>query len=277
MISKLPDALADALGRVVADLQREWRRDADRNAAESRAVIAELRADVVALKAEMKDRADQEASRVAAAIAGIRNGEPGANGKDADPALIENAVAVAVAKAVDALELPAGSPGPAGDKGDPGASGRDGAGVAGAIIDRDGILTLTMSDGATRALGVVVGKDGEPGADGKDGRDGFGFEDMTEELADDGRTIIRRYSRGDEVKEFRHALPVMIYRGIYKAGQAYAVGDTVTFGGSLWIAEDDTDEKPDGGKGWRLAAKRGRDGKDGIVKHQAPPKPVKGG
>lgn len=37
---------------------------------------------------------------------------------------------------------------------------KDGVGVAGAIIDRDGNLVLTTTDGAQKELGKVVGKDG---------------------------------------------------------------------------------------------------------------------
>jgi hypothetical protein len=136
---------------------------------------------------------------------------------------------------------------------------KDGLGVAGALIDRDGNLVLTLSDGTTRALGPVVGKDAEPG---RDGLDGLGFEDMIEELADDGRTIIRRYSRGDQVKEFRHSVAVVLDRGIYKAGHEYEPGDAVSFGGSLWIAQAKTSEKPAGGEAWRLAVKKGRDARE---------------
>ncbi|MCC3720531.1 hypothetical protein LLQ54_20100 [Rouxiella badensis] len=59
-------------------------------------------------------------------------------------------------------------------------------------------------------------------------------------------------------------LPVLIYRGVFKAGEAYRQGDTVTWGGSLWHCDSETLDKPGeiGSKGWTLAAKRGRDGKD---------------
>lgn len=58
-------------------------------------------------------------------------------------------------------------------------------------------------------------------------------------------------------------LPVMIYRGVFKNGEGYLPGDTVTWGGSLWHCDDVTTDKPgeNGSKGWTLAAKRGRDGK----------------
>ena len=40
----------------------------------------------------------------------------------------------------------------------------------------------------------------------------------------------------------------------------YERGDAVTYGGSLWIAQRDTNEYPRGeDSGWRLAVKRGRD------------------
>lgn len=60
-------------------------------------------------------------------------------------------------------------------------------------------------------------------------------------------------------------LPVMIYRGVFSAGD-YAPGDTVTWGGSLWHCDESTSDKPgeQGSKGWRLAVKKGRDGKDGT-------------
>jgi hypothetical protein len=169
-----------------------------------------------------------------------------------------------VKEAVEALPKPKdgkdGAKGDPGEPGEPGPAGKDGVGLAGALIDRDGGLVVTLTDGSTRELGPVVGKDGAPGADG---RDGLGFEEMSEELADDGRTIIRRYVRGDVVKEFRHTFSVVLDRGVFKTGETYRAGDGVTWAGSYWIAQEDTSEKPDGGKGWRLAVKRGRDGKDG--------------
>lgn len=134
-----------------------------------------------------------------------------------------------------------------------------GISVTSAVIDRAGNLVLAMSDGTTKDLGPVIGKDGEPG---KDGADGLAFEDMTEELADDGRTIVRRYSRGDQVKEFRHQVAVVLDRGVYKDGTEYEPGDGVTWGGSFWIAQQKTTEKPEGSDCWRLAVKRGRAGKD---------------
>jgi hypothetical protein len=146
-----------------------------------------------------------------------------------------------------------GKEGAIGEKGD---RGRDGVGLAGALIGRDGQLLVTLSNGDILDLGPVSGKDG------------LGFEDMTEELADDGRTIIRRYQRGDQVKEFRHTFAIVLDRGIWKDG-TYQVGDGVTWGGSFWIAQKQTTLKPqtpEAHDDWRLAVKKGRDGKDGVVR-----------
>lgn len=136
------------------------------------------------------------------------------------------------------VELPQG---PMGEKGEPGPQG---------------------PDGNPGAVGPA-GERGEKGDPGERGADGFGFEDMEEELAEDGRTIVRRYRRGEEMKEFTFHVPAMIDRGTYRDGKAYERGDTVTFGGGLWIAQKETKAKPGDGDDWRLAVRRGRDGKPG--------------
>lgn len=149
--------------------------------------------------------------------------------------------------------------------------GKDGVGMAGGIIDRDGHLNFTMTDGTLRDLGKVCGKDGEPG---KPGADGFGYEDFTEELAEDGRTIIKRYIKGERVKEFRHTFSVVLYQGVWKEGTEYQTGDSVTFNGSQFIAQCPTTAKPETSKDWQLSVKRGRDGKDGVMKAEKPTGPI---
>lgn len=125
-------------------------------------------------------------------------------------------------------------------------------GLAGAMIDRKGALMMTLSDGKLIDLGRVEGKDGNPG---------IGFDDMVVDQVGE-RSFLMRFTRGDQVKEFAFAMPVMLDRGVYRAGEAYQKGDCVTYGGSLWIAQANTDAKPDGAdSGWRLGVKRGRDGR----------------
>lgn len=145
--------------------------------------------------------------------------------------------------------------------------------VVNALIDRAGNLVLTMSDGAVKDLGPVVGKDGDPG---EDGTDGLGFDDL-EASYDGEKTVTLKFAQGERVKEFAFVLPVVIDRGVYKAGETYTAGDGVTFGGSFWIAQKNTETKPEAGDDWRLAVKRGRDGKDGTVKEVNPLVPLRVG
>lgn len=153
-----------------------------------------------------------------------------------------------------------GADGNDGLNGADGKDGTDGRGVKDLLIDRAGQLIATMDDGEMKALGPVCGKDGEPG---KDGQDGLGFDDMDVAVLDDDRTIELSFRRGDEEKAFTLKWPTVIYRGVWAAGD-YEAGDATTWGGSLWIAEKQTNEKPDtADSGWRLAVKKGRDGKNG--------------
>jgi hypothetical protein len=93
--------------------------------------------------------------------------------------------------------------------------------------------------------------------DGKDGRDAIPVEDF--DLSLDGRSLT--VSVGPVSKTLH--VPSVLYRGVFRDGETYEVGDLATFGGSLWHCNEPTTEKPETGKAWTLAAKRGRDGKDG--------------
>ncbi len=90
-----------------------------------------------------------------------------------------------------------------------------------------------------------------------------GIDTETEEIKEEGRLIVRTttYTCGRKmVREIRTA--VVLDRGVYRPEQKYAKGDGVTFGGSFWIAQvDELDDKPGISEQWRLAVKRGRDGK----------------
>lgn len=101
------------------------------------------------------------------------------------------------------------------------------------------------------------------GVHGKDGRDAFDLEDVQLSLADDERTLVLAFVRGDVCVERSVVLTHPIYRGVWRDGQ-FSKGDSVTFGGSTWIATRATASKPELDDSWRLAVKRGRDGKDGM-------------
>ncbi len=111
----------------------------------------------------------------------------------------------------------------------------------------------------------LPGRDGENGTDGapgKDGTDGLGFNDLNIEY-DGERGIMLRFAQGERVKEFPLTLPIPLDRGQFKAGTDYVRGDATTYGGSLWIAQKSTVDKPGTSDAWRLAVKCGRDGKNG--------------
>jgi hypothetical protein len=99
--------------------------------------------------------------------------------------------------------------------------------------------------------------------DGKDGIDGVGFDDLEVEY-DGVKTVTFKMVRNDVTKQFDLTMPVVVDCGVFKDGHVYTPGDSVTWAGSYWIAQKETGAKPDSPEsGWRLAVKKGRDGKDG--------------
>lgn len=145
-----------------------------------------------------------------------------------------------------------GDPGERGEKGERGTDGKDGIGLTAAMIDRDGDLILTMADGRQQNVGNVVGDDGAPG---------FGFDELEFEQTGP-RDFALFFVKGERVKKFAFRVPVPVYQGVFKQGSRYEQGDAVTFGGSIWIAQTDTNSRPQTDDTWKLAVKSGRDGKD---------------
>jgi hypothetical protein len=97
-----------------------------------------------------------------------------------------------------------------------------------------------------------------------------GIDHESEEVLDEGRTIKRTttYTNGRQVVR-EHKTSIIIYRDVYKSDQFYSRGDFVTWAGSVWHCqsqEPTKDEPGTGSKAWRLAVKRGRDGKNEPVR-----------
>jgi len=90
-----------------------------------------------------------------------------------------------------------------------------------------------------------------------------GLNDINIEQSDDRHFTFTLSTSNGKTEEKRFTLPVMIYRDIYQPGRKYFAGDCVTFGGSVWHCYQDTTDRPNeaGSNGWRLAVKRGRDGR----------------
>lgn len=240
-----------AFGQEIVEAVRAY---VDEQTSALRAEVAELRAVVANIPQPDPVELPDVKSIVDAALADLpvaEKGESGPQGQPGEPGR-------------DGLD------GKDGEPGEKGADGRDGVGVAGAIIDREKHLIVTLTDGTTCDLGEVVGRDGIDGRDGRDGVDGlqgamgergFGLDDFSVEQLDE-TSVLLKFARGDTQETHTLHFPVVVDRGVYKAGEAYPKGSGATWGGSYWIAQKDTQAKPGEGDDWRLAVKKGRDGKD---------------
>jgi hypothetical protein len=220
-------------------------------------------------------------------------GERGIDGKNVDMDAVTAHIDARLSKAIDAIPTPKD-----GKDGQPGADGRwvtledvapfiakeieqriaalpvakDGLGFTAAVINREGHLVLTRSDGATQDVGPVIGKDGAPGLDGKDaigtpgrdgkdGADGLGFDDYDLYL-DETRGWILRLEQGERFKEFVLGMP--FDAKVWSAGTVYPKGAGVTSDGHYWIAQAQTSEPPgEGNPAWRIAVRRGKQGREG--------------
>jgi hypothetical protein len=232
------------------------------------------------------------AEMVGRAVAAIPAPKDGADGKDAEPidvhevvreliacdeikTILDPMTAEAVAKHM--AENPVqhgkdgapgrdgkdGERGPQGEKGMDGSNGRDGLDVKDLFRADGGRLVAVLSDGTTRDLGEFVGKDGRDGLNGNDGAD---FTDCTIDY-DGERTITIRSGAATITK----TVPIPLDRGYYREGMASEKGDIVTHDGNAWIAQRDTKAKPcRESADWRMLARRGRDGRDGIDAKPAP-------
>jgi len=235
--------------------------------------VAEATAPLIARIAELEKRQPERG----------KDGKDGKDGRDAEP-VSEEQIAAAVERYLIANPPAAGKDGSDGQDGDAGADadmdalkshcedliaalprpengkdGADGVGLAGAMIDRDGELNVTLTNGEVRKLGPVVGKDG---LNGERGPEGFSLTDFDTDWRPEEKALVLRWTAGETTYSHELFVPYVRDVGVWTEGRSYLQGDGVTWAGSFWIAQDDTTEKPDVGKGWRLAVKRGRDGKD---------------
>lgn len=72
---------------------------------------------------------------------------------------------------------------------------------------------------------------------------------------------LMKSSGGEVVKKF--ALPIQIYKGVYREEEAYEAHDNVTWAGSQWTStKAENTEKPGTSDAWTLCVKAGRNGKD---------------
>jgi hypothetical protein len=177
----------------------------------------------------------------------------------------------------DGIDGKDGAPGPEGQRGldgihgKDGANGRDGISVASALINKDGALVLTLSDGSLQTLGIVIGRDGAIGQKGDPGPAGQnGTLENVKLVRVSRRSWQLQFNNGQPVDGDLISADFPEYQGVFKEGETYEAGDAVTFGGSMFIANETTTGKPEQSPVWRLACKRGRDGREGKA---GPPGP----
>ncbi|MGL4489177.1 MAG: hypothetical protein ACRCU5_07025 [Rhizobiaceae bacterium] len=205
-----------------------------------------------------------------------KDGAPGLDGKDGRDGIDgkDGASGLDGKDGRDGIDGKDGASGLDGKDGAPGLNGKDGErgiGVKSAMIDKSGELVLVFEDGLTQKAGVVCGrdgidgKDGAAGKDGKDGErgaDGFGLDDF-KVVQDDPHTAKFMFIRGEERRVSEINLYNNVYKGVFKEGDTYEIGNSVTWAGSVFVAKNQTTDKPGESENWQLAVKRGRDGKDG--------------
>ena len=82
----------------------------------------------------------------------------------------------------------------------------------------------------------------------------------------DGRThkFIAYLSDGSRQESPVKLAGMVLDAGVFRSGGSYERWDFATYGGSGWIAQVDTKATPGTNSDWRLAVKKGRDGKDGA-------------
>jgi len=130
-----------------------------------------------------------------------------------------------------------------------------------------------------RALARQPGPQGPPGPAGKNAADIELFKEYIDQAvavclkaatvtsSDGGRTL--HVMLAGRIHEIKTAVPIDC--GVWKGDVNYECGDAVSHGGSIWIAQQDTDTRPDSvDSHWRLSVKRGRDGKDGKPGERGP-------
>ncbi len=221
-----------------------------------------------------------------------KDGRDGADGKDGlsvtlddvrpviDDAVkaIQDEVGVRIDAVIKAIPTPKdgrdgvdGKDGINGEKGDPGA---DGAGIADLLIDREGVMVATFTDGRMKSMGCVIGKDG---ANGKDGADGVSLDSFEMEYLADSHEIAIKAVAGARVKEIRYPAGGLRPGGYWREGTKAKAGEAWVHDGCTWIAMKDTGTKPAAkDENWIIAARKGRDGEDGKAPPASGPVNLKG-
>lgn len=223
--------------------------------------------EVKALVADLSGRVERNHESAAAKIAGLEMriadipaGKDGAPGRDG----IDGKDGAAGANGRDGIDGKDGAPG---RDGIDGKDGRDALELD--VIEIDPKKSYARGTVASYAGGLIKAERRTSPINGRLSDAGWrvilrGVAQTELVERDDRRTLAVRLTHTDgEVVEHEIRSQAIIYREIYQEGTEYVGGDAVTWAGSLWIALRATASKPgDGSPDWRLAVKKGRDGRD---------------
>lgn len=259
-------------------------------------VVPELKAAIVAAQKPLIDRLDALEKR---APEKGEPGERGLDGKDGAPGESIKGDKGDPGEPGESIKGDPGEAGPSGADGRDGVDGKDGLegppgkdGAAGRDGEpgRDGVDGKDGAPGNDGAKGDVGdrgergepgdrGEKGDPGRDGRDASDLTVIREVAAEQArefvknfatsltwtsdDGGRTHKLSWAIGDLTGAQELVTAIPLYKGVWKEGP-HKRGDCVSLGGHLWIAKEDTEQKPEFAEGcpWQLSVKKGRDGKD---------------
>lgn len=240
---------------------------ADGKDADPKEVAAQVRAAVDAIpKPDVAELVRSEVERAVKSIQPMK----GDSGKDYDPTVMQAQVVLEVDKAVRSLPKPEVNE----------------AEIASEVFDRvmrsipmpkDG-QSVTVEDvkpllegevsrwelDFERRAHDVLQRAYERMPKPKDGRDGVGLNDFIfrADSPDGGRTFVFEVNANGRSQVATVKTAAMLDAGVWKQGSSYERGDSVSYGGQLYIAQKDTANKPGESGDWRLSVRRGKDGKD---------------
>jgi hypothetical protein len=236
--------------------------------------------------------ADEEAivARVLAAIPVPKDGKDGLHGKDADENAIVERVLASIPKPKDGERGPAGKDGKDGESVHPdtfalavreavdaavekrmtdirvpkdGAPGRDALDID--ILEHvDEQRSYPIGTFAKYRGGLIKAtKHTEPLEQGFD-KSGWtvivdGVDEVSADWLDERTCEVRIAKSSGAATVLRKEWPLPFDCGVYKPDREYKAGDGVTWGGSFWICQAATMDKPGTSPAWRLAVRAGRD------------------
>lgn len=91
--------------------------------------------------------------------------------------------------------------------------------------------------------------------------DGVDAVNVTQDAEREFSVKLAKSSGAEVVQKF--ALPIQIYKGVHRDGEAYDAHDNVTWSGSQWTStKSQNTDKPGTSDAWILCVKAGRNGKD---------------